>query len=113
MSFSFCALNLKGMSKLFSGVSRCYRSVSGREERVQWWEAHTTKRVSLRLVVDAPNARVCCLTAGRKALGAALNTEGISFEAIVDQLSRIEESGTLFQLDEVVEVALAQRSLAG
>ena len=85
MSFSFVALNLKGMLGLLSGVSRCcalrqYVLVIG---LVVLQARRTTLSESLLLTAgDARKARDCCLHTGREALEAALNASGTSFEAI-------------------------------
>jgi len=68
MSFSFCALNLKGMLGLFSGVSR--------------W----TLRVSLRDGTVIANVRRCCLEAARttrELLRSTEGTEGNSLDAML------------------------------
>lgn len=66
ISFSFWALNLKGMLGLLSGVSRCcggvlvplYGSWMGFEV-LEGGEERTTWRTSLHRVVDAVKNRCC------------------------------------------------------
>lgn len=98
MTVSFCWLNLKGISGLFSAELRCYIEVSicdqlqerGASNATSAWGSAgegrlTTWRVSLNRQVVPEKARVCCGLATRAAERTAeRKRKGVILEAIAE-----------------------------
>lgn len=93
MSSSFCALNLKGIEGLLSGVSRCYEllsKVNGRRRSSSY--EHTTLRLSLRITAEHWKARLCWRGAIRATRVPVRSVHGASLEAILCGIAVLQGS---------------------
>jgi hypothetical protein len=116
MSFSFCAVNLKGIEGLLTSVSRCWRVCQRYNECIaELLEMHTTKSVSLRRCVVALSDRHWVRWNWRRACGAPRKRIGVSFEAMVSAGEEVvslaaEDGGDVY--DEAVGRISAARPIS-